>query len=96
MIKQPAVYILSSKKNGTLYTGVTSDLIKRVWEHKNEVVEGFTKHYNVHLLVWFEIHDNMKSAILREKQIKQWKRVWKLRLIEAINPNWIDLYDSIR
>jgi putative endonuclease len=93
--KQPAVYILTSKRNGTLYTGVTSDLVKRVWEHKNDMVEGFTKRYSVHRLVWYELHESMESAILREKRIKGWKRTWKLQLIEKDNPDWQDLYHSI-
>jgi putative endonuclease len=95
MIKQPAVYILASARNGTLYTGVTSDLIKRIWEHKNNMVEGFTKKYNVHNLVWYELHVNMNSAIEREKNIKEWKRNWKLNLIEKSNPDWRDLYEDI-
>ncbi|MFP4128802.1 MAG: GIY-YIG nuclease family protein [Desulfonatronovibrio sp.] len=95
MSKQPAVYILASKRNGTLYTGVTSDLIKRVWQHKNNLVEGFTKLYGVHQLVWYELHDNMQSAIEREKRIKEWKRKWKLELIESMNPDWIDLYHKL-
>jgi putative endonuclease len=81
MSKQPCVYILASDKNGTLYLGVTSDLIKRVWEHKNDVVPGFTNRYGVHELVWYELHDSMESAISREKAIKEWKRQWKLELI---------------
>ena len=92
---QPAVYILASQRNGTLYTGVTSDLIKRIWEHKNEVVEGFSKRYGVHLLVYFELHSNMLSAITREKQIKKWNRAWKIRLIESVNPEWRDLWNEI-
>jgi putative endonuclease len=92
MTKQPAVYILASKRNGTLYIGVTSNLIKRVWEHKNNLVKGFTKQYDVHQLVWYELHENMESAILREKRIKDWKRSWKLNLIEGMNPEWKDLY----
>ena len=95
MIKQPAVYILASARNGTLYIGVTSDLLKRVWEHKNNLVEGFTKRYNVHNLVWYELHENMNSAIEKEKRLKEWKRAWKLNLIEKNNPNWNDLYDNI-
>ena len=95
MNKQPAVYILASKRNGTLYTGVTSDLAKRIWEHKNRMVEGFTKRYDVHHLVWYELHETMESAIQREKQIKEWKRKWKLELIESANPNWRDLYHVI-
>ncbi len=95
MNKQPAVYILASKRNGTLYVGVTSDLVKRIWEHKNNVVEGFTKRYMVKQLVWYELHESMESAIMREKRIKDWKRAWKLELIEAKNPAWLDLYDTI-
>ena len=89
------VYILCSKPNGTLYTGVTSDLVKRIYEHKNNLVEGFTKKYNVHSLVWYETHESAESAIIREKRIKKWKRAWKLKLIEQTNPKWIDLYESI-
>jgi putative endonuclease len=95
MDKQPAVYILASKRNGTLYIGVTSDLVKRAWQHKNDKTEGFTKRYSVHLLVWYELYENMESAIIREKRIKDWKRKWKLRLIEKYNPNWEDLYQAI-
>ena len=95
LAKQPAVYILASKRNGTLYIGVTGDLIKRTREHKNNVVEGFTKRYGIHRLVWYELRDNMESAIEREKRLKEWKRVWKLELIEKANPNWQDLYWSI-
>ena len=93
--KQPAVYILASKRNGTLDIGVTSNLIKRIWEHKNNLVKGFTERYDVHHLVWYELHDNMESAILREKMLKEWKRKWKMELIESSNPNWNDLYDAI-
>mgnify|MGYP006302132171 CR=1 FL=1 len=93
--KHPAVYILASKRKGTLYIGVTSDLIKRVWDHKNNVVEGFTQKYNVHLLVCYELHSTMESAITREKQLKNWERKWKIELIESNNPDWIDLYESI-
>jgi len=95
MDKQPCVYMLSSRRNGTLYTGVTSALVERVWQHKNNLVEGFTKRYNIHILVWCEQHETMESAIQREKQIKKWKRAWKLRLIEKENPEWRDLYDNI-
>jgi putative endonuclease len=95
MSKQPCVYILASDKNGTLYLGVTSDLIKRVWEHKNNVVPGFTNRYGVHDLVWYELHDSMESAIAREKAIKEWKRQWKLELIERMNPEWKDLYPEL-
>jgi len=93
--KQPTVYILASKRNDTLYIGVTSDPVKRIWEHKNNMVEGFTKRYAVHQLVWYELHDNMESAIQREKQLKEWKRRWKIELIERANPNWQDLYHTI-
>jgi len=92
--KQPAVYILASKRNGTLYLGVTSDLAKRIWEHKNNVLEGFSKRYGVHLLVWYELHETMESAIQREKQMKEWKRKWKLELIESVNPSWQDMYPT--
>ena len=95
MIKQPAVYILASAKNGTLYVGVTSYLVKRIWEHKNNLVEGFTKRYNVHHRVWYEVHDDMNLDIQREKRMKEWKRDWKLKLIEGVNPDWRDLYDDI-
>ena len=92
--KQPCVYILASQRNGTLYTGVTSDLPKRIWQHKNDSVEGFTKTYQVHMLVWYEVHAEMDAAIKREKAIKEWKRLWKLDLIEAMNPEWSDLAAS--
>jgi len=95
MSKQPCVYILASDRNGTLYVGVTSDLTKRVWEHKNDLVPGFTKRYGVHDLVWYELHDSMESAISREKAIKEWKRQWKLELIECENPEWKDLYSGL-
>ena len=94
-MKQPCVYILASGWNGTLYVGVTSDLIKRVWEHRSDSVEGFTKKYRVHDLVWFEQHETMESAIMREKAIKEWKRAWKIREIEATNPQWRDLYADL-
>ncbi len=95
LIKQPAVYILASNRNGTLYVGVTSDLVKRVWQHKNKVVEGFSERYGVDKLVWYEMHATMESAILREKRLKNWKREWKLNLIESTNPHWQDLYRTI-
>ena len=94
-MKKFYVYILCSKRNGTLYTGVTSDLIKRVYEHKNNLVDGFTQKYNIHCLVWYEAHESAESAINREKQIKKWKRAWKLELIEKHNPQWNDLYGNI-
>lgn len=95
MTKQPYVYILASKKNGTLYTGVTSNLTQRIWQHKNHQVAGFTEKYNIHNLVYYEEHDSIESAILREKQIKKWKRDWKIRLVENNNPSWNDLYSEI-
>jgi putative endonuclease len=94
-MKQPCVYILASGWDGTLYVGVTSDLIKRVWEHKNDLIEGFTKQYRVHNLVWFEQHETMESAILREKAIKEWNRARKIELIEESNPKWQDLYPEL-
>ncbi|QUT06139.1 GIY-YIG nuclease family protein [Sphingobium phenoxybenzoativorans] len=90
-IRQPCVYILASKRNGTLYTGVTSDLIKRLHEHRTNAVPGFALKYNVKLLMWFETHDTMEEAIIREKRIKEWKRQWKIQLIEERNPHWSDL-----
>jgi len=95
MPKSPCVYILASERNGTLYIGVTSDLIKRVFEHKNDVVEGFTKQHQVHRLVHFEQFEDMASAIAREKQLKKWERAWKLELIGKCNPYWNDLYDQL-
>lgn len=95
MNRQPAVYMLASKRNGTLYVGVTSNLVKRIWEHKNNLAEGFSKRYGVHDLVWYEMHETMDSAIQREKRIKEWKRAWKLELIEKSNPDWQDLYQTI-
>jgi len=93
--KQFFVYILASKRNGTLYIGVTSNLPQRIWQHKNNQVEGFTKKYNVKMLVYYEFHENAESAITVEKQLKKWNRAWKLKLIEKENPNWQDLYDEI-
>ena len=89
------VYILASQRNGTLYVGVTSNLVQRVWQHKERCVPGFTMDYGVKALVWFEQHDCAESAITREKQIKQWRRAWKIRLIEETNPYWNDLYGEI-
>ena len=89
------VYILVNKRNGTLYIGVTNDLIKRVYEHKNNLIDGFTKKYNVHLLVYYEQHVDIESAITREKQLKKWNRKWKLELIEKENPQWRDLYGHL-
>jgi putative endonuclease len=90
-----AVYIMSSKQNGTLYIGVTSNLPKRAWEHREGVVEGFTTEYGVKNLVWYEVHESAISAITREKQIKKWNRAWKLSLIERMNPEWRDLFGDI-
>lgn len=87
--------MLASARNGTLYVGVTSNLIQRVWQHKNGLVEGFTKRYKTHLLVWFEQHEEMLGAIAREKAIKKWERQWKLELIETTNPYWLDLYPLV-
>jgi putative endonuclease len=95
MTKQPTVYILASRRNGTLYTGVTGDLVNRIWEHRSGLVEGFTKRYGVHRLVYFEVHDHMPEAIRREKQIKKWNRAWKIDLIERTNPRWHDLWPTI-
>jgi len=94
-MKECYVYIICSKRNGTLYIGVTSDLIKRVYEHKNNLADGFSKKYDVHRLVWYESHETIEEAIVREKQIKKWNRRWKLRLIERNNPEWNDLYETI-
>jgi putative endonuclease len=91
MEKHYYVYILSSKKYGTLYVGVTSNLERRIYEHKAELVDGFTKKYHVHELVYYEIHSDIYEAITREKQIKRWKRQWKIKLIEQNNPQWINL-----
>jgi putative endonuclease len=91
-VKQYYIYILASKKNGTLYIGVTNNLLKRVFEHKNNLVEGFTKKYNVHNLIYYEQYGDVYSAISREKRLKKWKRRWKIELIEKFNPNWKDLY----
>lgn len=93
--KQPAVYILTNKRNGTLYTGVTSNLRRRIWQHKNGIFEGFTKQYHLRDLVYFELYEDMLTAIAREKAIKQRKRKWKLGLIEQDNPGWEDLYSYL-
>jgi putative endonuclease len=95
LAKEPCVYIMASRRNGTLYVGVTSNLIKRIWEHKNDVVPGFTQKYTVHRLVWYELHGTMEDAIAREKAIKEWQRQWKLSLIEKDNPEWTDLYEEL-
>jgi putative endonuclease len=90
------VYILASGRYGTLYLGVTNDLARRVWEHKNHAVKGFSESYAVGRLVWYEVHEDPSGAIIREKQIKKWNRDWKINLIQRTNPSWDDLYESIR
>ena len=94
-IRQPATYILASQPYGTLYVGVTSNLPQRIWQHRNGLAEGFTQRYSVHQLVYYELHESMLEAITREKQLKAWKRAWKIRLIEEGNPRWLDLWDEI-
>jgi len=89
------VYMLASKRNGALYTGMTDDLVRRVWQHRDDVIEGFTKEHGVKTLVWFEIHETRVSALTRERQMKKWNRIWKLELIEKENPSWRDLWDEI-
>jgi putative endonuclease len=93
--KEPAVYILASKRNGTLYIGVTSNLVQRAWQHKNGITGGFAQRYGVHRLVYYEMADDMTSAITREKQLKKWRRAWKIELIEKSNANWDDLWTTI-
>ena len=93
--KQPCVYILASRRNGTLYIGVTSNIAQRVWQHRTRAVEGFTRTYRVNMLVYLELHETMEAAIIREKQLKKWRRQWKLQLIERDNPSWRDLYDDL-
>ena len=95
MERIPAVYILTNARNGTLYTGVTSDLPKRIWQHRNGQGSGFTSRYKLTQLVYYEVYEDMYNAIAREKQIKNWKRAWKIELIETMNPDWADLYRSI-
>lgn len=95
MEKHYYIYILASKKNGTLYIGVTNNLIRRVYEHKNNIVKGFTQKYKVHNLVYYEIYNDINDAITREKRIKKWKRQWKIELIKKFNPEWKDLYNEI-
>ena len=96
MERQPCVYIVTNRRNGTLYVGVTSNLPKRIWEHKSKVVKGFTSKYNLDKLVWYESHESMESAIQREKAIKYWRRRWKLKTITEMNPGWRDLYEDLR
>ena len=95
MPRQPCVYILASQRNGTLYTGVTGDIVNRIWMHREGRASQFTARYAVKHLVWYEFHADFASAITREKRIKAWKRAWKINLIEANNPNWVDFYDTI-
>ena len=94
-MKQPCVYIMTNKRYGTLYVGVASDLARRVWEHKNDCADGFTKKHQLHQLVYMEPHEAMEEAIVREKRIKEWRRAWKINLIQSMNPEWNDLYDQI-
>ena len=89
------VYILASRRNGTLYIGVTNNLVRRVYEHKNDFIRGFTEKYSVHMLVYYEVYENIESALLHEKRLKVWHRKWKIRLIEETNPEWKDLYEEI-
>ncbi len=91
----PCVYILASAPRSTLYVGVTSNLPARIWQHKNDLVDGFSKKYQIHTLAWYEVHGTVESAILREKAIKAWKRIWKIELVENANPEWLDLYSEI-
>ena len=93
--RQPAVYILASARNGTLYIGVTSNLVQRAWQHRDSLGEGFTRRYGVKQLVYYELHGDLEHAITREKRLKKWNRLWKLRLIEEGNPQWRDLWDEI-
>jgi putative endonuclease len=95
MPKQFYVYLLASRRDGVIYIGMTNNLVRRVWEHKTNAVDGFTKKYNVHRLVWYEVADTARAAITREKQLKKWNRAWKIQLIEKTNPEWRDLYDEI-
>ena len=95
MERQPVVYILASKRNGTLYVGVPSDLVARGWQHREHLIDGFTKRHGVHMLIWYELHGTMDAAITREKQVKKWNRAWKIRLIEECNPYWNDLWPRI-
>jgi putative endonuclease len=94
-MKKPAIYILANKNNSTLYIGVTSNLLQRIYQHKNHHIEGFTKKYNVEKLVYYEIFADMDVAIEREKQLKNWKRAWKDELVESMNPQWVDLWDEV-
>jgi len=93
--RRPCVYILASRRNGTLYVGVTGDIARRAWEHRSGAIPGFTRRYDVHVLVFVEFHETMADAMMREKRIKKWRRAWKLELIERENPQWKDLYDDL-
>lgn len=93
--KNPCVYMIASKKEGVIYIGVTSDLIKRIYQHRNNILKGFSSQYHVHKLVWYEIHSTMENAITREKKMKKWKRELKIKLIEKENSNWSDLYETL-
>jgi putative endonuclease len=95
MDRQSYVYLLASKPYGTLYIGVTADLLQRVWQHREKTADGFTKRYGVTQLVWYEVHEDIMAAITREKQLKEWKRAWKIELIQKTNPYWRDLFDDI-
>ena len=95
MIKSPCVYMMASRRNGTIYIGVTSNVARRIWLHKSGLLDGFSKRYGTDKLVWFEGHETMESAIRREKSLKEWKRAWKIRLIESLNPMWRDLYEDM-
>ena len=95
MPRSPCAYIITDKRHGTLYTGVSADLSRRSWEHREGLYAGFSKRYGLKLLVWYEYHDRMEEAITREKQIKSWKRAWKIELIEKLNPTWRDLYEEL-
>lgn len=92
---KPCVYVMASGRNGTLYIGVTSDLIARAWQYKNNLADGFTKKYKIHTLVWYEPRATMETAIARVKALKYWYRIWKIRIIEQLNPDWLDLYDQL-
>jgi putative endonuclease len=94
-MKQPCVYLLTNRRNGVLYCGVTSNLVQRIWQHRGDFVPGFTHKYRLHSLVWYESHPTMESAILREKRVKRWRRAWKIALIAAMNPGWRDLFADI-
>ena len=94
-MEESYVYILASNRNGTLYVGSTTNLVKRIWEHKNKVISGFTAKYNVHQLVYYEVHQDIMEAARRERRLKNWCRKWKLNIIEQFNPTWRDLYEEI-